>query len=127
MVCNALRLFSRKGSNVQAVQGVGVGLAGLRRSLTFFSHALRRRMLVTLEIPNRDKAFEWFLAWQAQANLAAKAARFIRSHELSLETTYQQHANGSSEAVFNLVAGPGTHWFKYRGAWMQVRGPSVRL
>ena len=99
MVCYALRRFSWKGSNVQAVQGVGVGLAGLRRSLTFFSHALRRHMLVTLEIPNRDKAFEWFLAWQAQANLAAKAARFIRSHELSLETTYRQHANGSSVSV----------------------------
>ena len=99
MVCYALRRFSWKGSNVQAVQGVGVGLAGLRRSLTFFSHALRRHMLITLEIPNRDKAFEWFLAWQAQANLAAKAARFIRSHELSLETRYRQHANGSSVSV----------------------------
>lgn len=23
--------------------------------------------------------------------------------------------------MFNLVAGPGTHWFRYRGAWMQVK------
>lgn len=77
-------------------------------------------MLVTLEIPNRDKAFEWFLSWQAQAKQSSAVSRFMRSHELSLETTYQQHPNGSSEAVFSLVAGPGTHWFRYRGAWMQV-------
>ncbi|KAF8512890.1 BCS1 N terminal-domain-containing protein [Gautieria morchelliformis] len=101
--------------------GVGVGLAILRRSVGFLSHAVRRRMLVTLEIANRDKAFEWFLAWQAQANQSSPAFRFVRSHELSLETTYQQHSNGSSEAVFSLVAGPGTHWFRYRGAWMQVK------
>ncbi|KAF8578201.1 mitochondrial chaperone BCS1 [Ramaria rubella] len=101
------------------LMGVGVGLAALRRSISVLSHIVRRRMLVSLEIPNRDKAFEWFLAWQA--NQSSAASRFIRSHELSLETTYQQHSNGSSEALFNLVAGPGTHWFRYRGAWMQVK------
>lgn len=97
-----------------------MGLAGLRRSANLLGHVLRRRMLVTLEIPNRDKAFEWFLAWQAEATRLSKS-RFLRSHELSLETSYQQHANGSSEAVFNLVAGPGTHWLRYRRAWIKVR------
>jgi chaperone BCS1 len=45
----------------------------------------------------------------------------MRSHELAVETTYKQHENGSSEALFNLVPGPGTHYFKYKGAWMQVK------
>lgn len=45
----------------------------------------------------------------------------LRSHELAVETTYKQHENGSSEAIFNLVPGPGTHYFRYRGAWFQVR------
>ncbi|KAF8517158.1 BCS1 N terminal-domain-containing protein [Hysterangium stoloniferum] len=103
------------------LMGVGVGLAALRRSASLLGHTLRRRMLVSLEIPNRDKSFEWFLTWQAQANRPSALSRFIRSHELSLETTYQQHPNGSSEAIFNLVAGPGTHWFRYKGAWMQVK------
>lgn len=44
----------------------------------------------------------------------------MKSHELAVETTYKQHENGSSEALFNLVPGPGTHYFKYKGAWMQV-------
>ena len=44
----------------------------------------------------------------------------LRSHELAVETTYKQHENGASEAVFNLVPGPGTHYFKFRGSWFQV-------
>lgn len=44
----------------------------------------------------------------------------LRSHELAVETSYKQHDNGASEAVFNLVPGPGTHYFKFRGSWFQV-------
>ncbi|KIJ55841.1 hypothetical protein M422DRAFT_24346 [Sphaerobolus stellatus SS14] len=101
------------------LMGVGVGLAVVRRSTNLLAQVIRRRMLVTLEIPNRDKSFEWFLTWQAEANRRS-TSQFIKSHELSLETTYQQHPNGSSEAVFNLVAGPGRHWLRYKGAWIQV-------
>lgn len=43
-----------------------------------------------------------------------------RSHELAVETSYKVHENGSSEAVFNLVPGPGIHYFRYKGAWFQV-------
>lgn len=87
--------------------------------------ALRRRMLVTLEINNKDRSYEWFLAWMAhQTSTAAKeklrSAPWVRSHQLSVETMIEQRKNGSSSALFKLVAGPGTHWFKYRGAWMQV-------
>ncbi|KAJ7905726.1 BCS1 N terminal-domain-containing protein [Mycena olivaceomarginata] len=89
---------------------------------------LRRRMLVSLEIDNRDRAYEWFLAWMAhRANNAAssastaRAAPWVRSHELSVETMIERRPNGSSSVFFQLVAGPGTHWFKYKGAWMQVK------
>lgn len=86
---------------------------------------LRRRMLVSLEIDNRDRAYEWFLAWMAHrsngaASSASRSAPWIRSHELSVETMIERRPNGSSSVFFQLVAGPGTHWFKYRGAWMQV-------
>ncbi|KAJ6525656.1 BCS1 N terminal-domain-containing protein [Mycena capillaripes] len=87
---------------------------------------LRRRMLVSLEIDNRDRAYEWFLAWMAHrtnnvASSASRAAPWIRSHELSVETMIERRSNGSSSVFFQLVAGPGTHWFKYKGAWMQVK------
>jgi len=90
-------------------------------------------MLVSLEISNKDKAYDWFLAWMAhQTQVQAQAAAssrsilsssvpWIRSHQLSVETTFEQRKNGSSSVLFNLVAGPGTHWFRYQGAWMQVK------
>jgi mitochondrial chaperone BCS1 len=83
-------------------------------------------MLVSLEISNKDRAYEWFLAWMAHIAAPEKTSGFIsstpwiRSHQLSVETLIEQRKNGSSSALFKLVAGPGTHWFKYRGAWMQV-------
>lgn len=119
-------------------------------------------MLVTLEIPSKDRSYAWFLEWMAHhsppppsssgpadagpsrlgAGLqnasgpgwkgkgkevgvsdvsAAPTKGFsLRSHELAVETSYKQHENGASEAVFNLVPGPGTHYFKYGGSWFQA-------
>jgi chaperone BCS1 len=104
------------------VQGIGVGLTVLRQGLVFGATALRRRMLVTLEINNKDRAYDWFLAWMSYQNKLQQNARipWVRSHQLSVETVVEQRKNGSSSALFNLVAGPGTHYFQYRGAWMQV-------
>lgn len=107
--------------------GVGVGLTVLRQSLIFGTTALRRRLLVSLEVNNKDRAYEWFLAWLAHnAQSAAptssrRAESWLRSHQLSVETAVEQRSNGSSSVLFRLVAGPGTHWFKYGGAWMQMK------
>ncbi|KAF9013981.1 BCS1 N terminal-domain-containing protein [Cyathus striatus] len=107
---------------------MGVGLTALRQGLVVGTTALQRRMLVSLEINNKDRAYDWFLAWMAhqtnsasQATATLRSAPWIRSHQLSVETTVEQRKNGSSSALFKLVAGPGTHYFKYRGAWMQVK------
>ncbi|KAF8892465.1 BCS1 N terminal-domain-containing protein [Infundibulicybe gibba] len=103
--------------------GLGVGLTALRQATVLGSTALRRRMLVSLEINNKDRAYEWFLAWMSgQAGKTSKfSTPWVRSHQLSVETMIEQRKNGSSSALFKLVAGPGTHWFKYQGAWMQVK------
>ena len=63
---------------------------------------------------------------QAQAaassrSILSRSVPWVRSHQLSVETTFEQRKNGSSSVLFNLVAGPGTHWFRYQGAWMQVK------
>lgn len=100
-----------------------MGLTALRQGLVLGSTALRRRMLVSLEMNNKDHAYEWFLTWMAHnATTSQKRAAhtWLRSHQLSVETAFEQRSNGSSSALFRLVAGPGTHWFKYQGAWMQV-------
>lgn len=63
-----------------------------------------------------------------QAKLAQKPLRGIeglasrvKSHELAVETKYEQRKDGSSSAEFSLVPGPGTHYFRYKDAWFQVR------
>ncbi|KAF7294775.1 hypothetical protein MIND_01015100 [Mycena indigotica] len=104
--------------------GVGAAMTLARTGSIWAATALRRRMLVSLEIDNRDRAYEWFLAWMAHRtnpNIPTRAARWIRSHELSVATMIERRPNGSSSVFFQLVAGPGTHWFKYKGAWMQVK------
>ncbi|TFK30139.1 mitochondrial chaperone BCS1 [Coprinopsis marcescibilis] len=108
------------------LMAMGVGLTVLRQGVVVSTSALQRRLLVSLEINNKDKAYEWFLAWMAhQSNAPAvvknRAASWIKSHQLSVETMVEQRKNGSSSAVFKLVAGPGNHYFRYRGAWMQVK------
>ncbi|WWC58384.1 uncharacterized protein I303_100924 [Kwoniella dejecticola CBS 10117] len=107
------------------LMGIGVVLTVLRRSVTLGSTFAQRRMLVTLEIPSKDRSYPWFLEWMAaqSASQVGKGKRPMgfRSHELAVETSYKQHENGSSEAVFNLVPGPGTHYFKYQGTWFQVK------
>lgn len=154
-----------------AGKGIGVVLTVFRRSVTLASTFAQRRMLVTLEIPSKDRSYPWFLEWMsihapqppttsipastvaspstststpASSSTTAgpsekrigglaslwkgKQPMSLRSHELAVETTYKQHENGASEAVFNLVPGPGTHYFKFRGSWFQVsfRPRSIR-
>lgn len=102
---------------------MGVGATILRQGAKQGAVALQRRMLVTLEMTNKDMAYEWFLAWmahQAKQTGQTRAASWVKSHNLSVETAFEQRKNGSSSAAFRLVAGPGNHYFKYRGAWMQV-------
>ncbi|KAJ7156938.1 mitochondrial chaperone BCS1 [Mycena crocata] len=106
--------------------GVGAAMTVARTGSIWGATVLRRRMLVSLEIDNRDRAYDWFLAWMAHrtssaASSASRSAPWIRSHELSVETMIERRPNGSSSVFFQLVAGPGTHWFKYKGAWMQVK------
>lgn len=95
--------------------GVGAALSLLRKGTTLGASALRRRMLVTLEIPSKDKSYLWFLQWMSQ-----QAPKRQVQH-LAVETSYKQHDNGSISTKFGLVPGPGTHYFKWRNIWMQVQ------
>lgn len=85
---------------------------------------------------SKDRSYPWFLEWMAAQAAHARAVppadrgvlgalrgriTQLPSHELAVETSVKQHENGSSDAVFNLVPGPGTHYFSYQGHWFQVR------
>ncbi|KAI9483243.1 MAG: BCS1 N terminal-domain-containing protein, partial [Benjaminiella poitrasii] len=95
--------------------GVGAALTLLRQGAKLGTTALRRRLLVTLEIPSKDKSYLWFLHWMSHH------APKRQVQHLAVETSYRQHDNGSVTTKFGLVPGPGTHYFKYKHIWMQVQ------
>lgn len=103
-----------------------MGFQALRKGAVFASTALQRRLLVSLEMNNRDLAYHWFLAYlgraQAQANVKTSVDSWMRSHQLSVQTFFKKGNNGvaSDAAQFKLQAGQGIHYFKYKGAWMKV-------
>ncbi|KAG8904782.1 hypothetical protein FRB99_001214 [Tulasnella sp. 403] len=108
------------------LMGVGVGLTMLRQSALLLASLTQRRLLVSLEIPSRDTAYPWFLQWIAmEANRTTGTSRVpalrMFSNALSVETTYKKHLNGSADVLFSVVPGVGTHYFRYRGAWMQLK------
>ena len=86
---------------------------------------LRRRMLVTLEISNRDPGYGWFLNWMEQArkaNSTGLVGRWSRSADLSLSTNiHRAKEHAAPQVGFSFLAGVGRHFLRYRGAWMQVR------
>ncbi|KAK1225387.1 Complex III assembly protein translocase and chaperone [Marasmius sp. AFHP31] len=104
------------------LMGIGVLLGGMKQIAVFGNVALRRRLLVSVELNNKDKSYPWFLEWMAHQNrMNERRSIFMsKSHRLSVETVVHERKNGSSSAMFNLVAGTGMHWLKYQGIWMQV-------
>jgi chaperone BCS1 len=102
--------------------GAGFGLLGVGAAMALFRQAAmrasvlaRRYFLVTLEIPSRDKSYLWFLQW-----MSSQGARQRVPH-LAVETVFKQHENGSVSTEFSLVPGVGKHFFRWKGAWMQVQ------
>ncbi|KAG0172280.1 hypothetical protein DFQ28_005434 [Apophysomyces sp. BC1034] len=94
--------------------GIGFGLTVLKTGLNAGASYMRRRMLVTLEIPSKDKSYLWFLQWMSQ-----QAPKRQVQH-LAVETSFKQHDNGSVSTKFGFVPGPGNHYFKWKGVWMKV-------
>lgn len=85
--------------------GVGAGLALLRKASQFGMIAFRRYFMITLEVPSKDKSYQWLLQW-----IAANAAY---SQHLSAETSFQQLENGSVRTRFDFVPSPGAHYFRH--------------
>ncbi|KAF9568341.1 hypothetical protein EC968_002952 [Mortierella alpina] len=125
------------------LMAVGAGLTIFRKATVTGASVLRRQLLVTLEIPSKDKSYLWFLHWMSSqsrdtgtevpksailqskgfmARWSDRVANKInqRSQFLAVQTEFKQHDNGSVSTRFNLVPGNGKHLIRYRGAWIQV-------
>ena len=96
------------------LMGLGAALALTRQGLLRGGNFLYRQMLVDLEIPSKDKSYNWFLEWMS--NYPKRSSRY-----LSVQTTYKQHNNGSVTTKFDLVPGPGRHFIRYKGAIMAIK------
>jgi len=92
--------------------GVGSGLALLRTSWKQGLVLARRQLLVTLEIPSKDKSYNWVLQWIS--------AQSKQTQHLSIETTFKQQENGRITTRFDFVPSPGNHYIRYRNTWIQV-------
>lgn len=85
--------------------GVGAAAAVLRKCLLGATILFRRRWMMTLEVPCRDKSYQWLLQW-----ITEKAAK--QTQHLSVETSFEQKDTGSIKTKYDFIPSIGTHFFR---------------
>lgn len=111
----------------------GIGLASLGAAAAFARKgaivalgAVRRRLLVNVEISKQDPAYPWILAWlsQPREHPGFIASRITRIHNLSVTTTTTNTrghgTSGPVNASFFLQPGYGRHIVKFGNAYISV-------
>jgi len=85
--------------------GVGASAAVLRKALQGAVVVLRRKYLITLEVPCRDKSYQWLLQW-----ITEKGAK--TTQHLSVETSFEQKDTGLIKTKYDFIPSIGTHFFR---------------
>ncbi|KAF7382904.1 hypothetical protein HZH66_013306 [Vespula vulgaris] len=93
--------------------GVGAGAAILRKGMQAGMIFFRRHYMITLEVPCRDKSYQWLLQW-----ITHKGAR--KTQHLSVETSFEQKETGQIKTKYEFIPSIGTHFFNYQGNWIRV-------
>ncbi|XP_033168937.1 mitochondrial chaperone BCS1 [Drosophila mauritiana] len=93
--------------------GVGAAAAILRKGLQGGVILFRRHCMITLEVPCRDKSYQWLLKW-----ITIRGAR--KTQHLSVETNFVQNDNGTIKTSYDFIPSIGKHLFQYKGNWIQV-------
>lgn len=93
--------------------GVGAGAALLRKGLQGALILFRRHYMITLEVPCRDKSYQWLLQWITQ-----KGAK--HTQHLSVETSFLQRDTGHVKTKYDFIPSIGTHIMRYGGTWIKV-------
>lgn len=81
--------------------GVGTALALARKGAQVGMVFFRRHYMITLEVPSRDKSYNWLLSW------ITKHAK--HTQHLSVETSYLAHESGRVHTQFDFHPSPGNH------------------
>ncbi|XP_049288576.1 mitochondrial chaperone BCS1 [Anopheles funestus] len=93
--------------------GIGAGAAMLRKGMQGALILFRRHYMITLEVPCRDKSYQWLLQWITQ-----KGAR--QTQHLSVETSFEQRDTGHVKTRYDFIPSVGTHIMRYGGTWIKV-------
>lgn len=93
--------------------GVGAAAAVLRKGLQGFFILFRRHYMITLEVPCRDKSYQWLLQWITQ-----KGAQ--NTQHLSVETSFVQRDTGHCTTQYAFIPSVGTHIMWYKRNWIRV-------
>nr|XP_033799845.1 mitochondrial chaperone BCS1 isoform X2 [Geotrypetes seraphini] len=92
--------------------GLGTALALARKGAQIGMIVFRRHYMITLEVPSRDKSYQWLLSW---------IGHYAKSTQhLSVETSYLQHESGRISTKFDFIPSPGNHFIWYRRKWIRV-------
>lgn len=93
--------------------GIGAGAAILRKGLQGGLILFRRHLMITLEVPCRDKSYQWLLQW-----ITLRGAR--ETQHLSVETSFVQKESGQIQTKYDFIPSIGKHLMRYHGVWIQV-------
>lgn len=93
--------------------GLGAGAAILRKGALVGTTLFRRHYMITLEVPCRDKSYQWLLQW-----ITYKGAK--KTQHLSVETTFEQKETGDVKTKYAFIPSVGTHFFRYKNKWIKV-------
>ncbi|XP_017891949.1 mitochondrial chaperone BCS1 [Ceratina calcarata] len=93
--------------------GLGAGAALLRKGMQTGMILFRRHYMITLEVPCRDKSYQWLLQW-----ITYKGAK--ETQHLSVETSFEQRETGHIKTRYDFIPSIGTHFIRYKGNWIKV-------
>lgn len=93
--------------------GVGAGAAILRKGMQGAMILFRRHYMITLEVPCRDKSYQWLLQW-----ITKRGAR--NTQHLSVETSFVQRDTGHIATEYEFIPSIGTHVIWYNRNWIKV-------
>lgn len=65
----------------------------------------RRHYMITLEVPCRDKSYQWLLQW-----ITRKGAK--ETQHLSVETSFEQRETGHIKTRYDFIPSIGTHFIR---------------
>lgn len=85
--------------------GLGAGAAVLRKGVQTSILLFRRHCMITLEVPCRDKSYQWLLHW-----ITHKGAR--QTQHLSVETSFHQKDTGQIKTKYDFIPSVGQHFFR---------------